>query len=154
MRTDVIYRTSYLWIISKNFIRPKTTMRFIFYIIYQVFYMDHYFLKIIWYNFDLRVICELYCSSVDKSLTLMKGKRKIGSKYMQLKYDVFSQTRGTIFKRSFAQTYVYVTLSMFYLLKRHHNGAVVQSRAICVYPHSLTSEAVTSRRSYYLTQVR
>lgn len=79
---------------------------------------------------------------------------KIGSKYMQLKYDVFSQMRETIFKTSFTQTYVYVTLSKFNLLKRRHNGDVDQSPAICVYPHSLTSEAVRSRRSYYLTQVR
>jgi len=129
-------------------------MRFIFYIIYQVLYMDHYFLKIIWYNFDLHESCGLYCSSVDKSLTLVKGKRKIGSKYMQLKYVVFSQIRVTNFKRSFAQTYVYVTLSMFYLLRRSAITEKDQSRAICVYPHSLTSEAVSSRRSYYLTQVR
>jgi hypothetical protein len=118
------------------------------------FYLGHYFLKIILYNFDLQVRCGLYCSSVDKSLTLVKEKREIVSKYMQLKYDVFLQLIVTIFKRSFAYTYVYVTLSRFYLLKRHHNGDVYQSRAICVYPNLLTSEAVTSRRSYYLTQVR
>jgi len=126
----------------------------ILYYLSSFFGIGHYFLKIIWYNFDLHVSCGLNCSSVDKSLTLVKGKRKICSEYMQMKYDVFSQMRDTIFKRSFTQTYVYVTLSMFRLLKRRHNGAVDQSPAICVYSHSVTSEAVTSRRSYYLTQVR
>jgi hypothetical protein len=43
---------------------------------------------------------------------------------------------------SHKHTYIYVTLSMFYLPKRRQNGAVDQFRAICVYPHSLTSEAV------------
>lgn len=71
--------------------------------------MGHYFLKIIWYSYDLHVSFGLYCSSVDKSLTLVKEKRKTGSKYMRLKYDVFSQMRVTVFKRSFVQTYVYVT---------------------------------------------
>jgi hypothetical protein len=39
--------------------------------------MGHYFLKIIWYNFDLHVICGLYCSSTDKSLTLVKDRGKL-----------------------------------------------------------------------------
>ena len=60
--------------------------------------------KIVWYNFDLHVSCGLYYSSVDKFFTVVYGKRKIGSKYMQLKYDVFSQMKVTIFKRSLAHT--------------------------------------------------